>query len=57
MGIKTTDFHTVTLCDNHHREFHKTGKVAPFDAATTDLLFWQTMVDSLAEALEAGLVP
>lgn len=55
MSIKTTDLHTVTLCDNHHREFHKNGEVYPFDAATTDLLFWQTMVDSLGEALLEGI--
>lgn len=55
VGIKTTDLHTVPLCQSHHDEFHRTGRVHPFDKAETELLFAQAMVDSLGAALQSGL--
>jgi hypothetical protein len=55
MGIKTSDLHTVPLCDAHHREFHSTGRIRPFDADETELMFQQVMVDLLAGALQLGL--
>lgn len=55
MSLKTSDLHTVPLCEAHHGEFHKNGEVRPFDAASTELLFTEAMVDSLASALELGL--
>ncbi len=55
MGIKTSDLHTVPLCDAHHAEFHKTGAIFPFDSEATELLFQESMVDSLGLALQLGL--
>lgn len=55
MGIKTSDLHTVPICDAHHREFHRTGEVGPFNAPETNLLFAQAMVDCLGLALQSGV--
>lgn len=55
MSLKTSDLHTVPVCRAHHDEFHRTGEVYPFDAAATELLFSEAMVDALASALQLGL--
>lgn len=55
MGLKPDDTRTVPLCDAHHREFHKTGAIHPFNAATTALLFAQAMVECLESALQSEL--
>ena len=55
-SIKTSDLHTVPLCDHHHNaEFHKTGSVEPFGRMDTELLFARAMVDCLTLALQSGL--
>ena len=55
VSIKGSDLRTVPLCDAHHTEFHKTGKVYPFESGDTELLFLSAMVESLAAALLSGL--
>ncbi len=55
MSIKTSDLHTVPLCDLHHKEWHKNAEIYPFDHEATELLFSQAMVDSLGLALQSGL--
>lgn len=55
MATKTSDLSTVPLCTYHHNEWHKTGRIEPFDAAETELLFAQAMARTLQTALLLGL--
>jgi hypothetical protein len=55
MSLKNSDLHTVPLCDEHHKYFHRWGAIEPFDRAATNQLFADAMVACLALALESGL--
>lgn len=54
MGGKVSDFLTVPLCFRHHRIFHDTGKLWPWDAVGTRFAMLEWQARSLSEWLEAG---
>lgn len=54
MGIKTCDLQAVPLCARHHDEWHRTGKIAPYDLVTTPGELWEAVASTLRKAVLSG---
>lgn len=53
MGQKCSDFQTVPLTDERHKEFHDTGRIKPFTPEQTRAAFAEWGSTHLAKFLEA----
>ena len=54
MGIKGCDLLTVPLCQQHHAELHKRGRVGDLTPLETETAMWKTIALQLRERLLEG---
>lgn len=43
MGLKTTDLHTVPLCNSHHQEWHQKARVDHYTTGETHTEMWRAI--------------